>query len=139
MKIGMWNVRSLFWSGALKVLHNELPNLDFDVVALQEARLDGGIVVFKSLITLLYSVVDKKVKKQEFGCGFYVSGEFLKCVEDFKIINERICYLRLRAKWFSCALINVHAPTSEKKNGRDKRRILQFIRGKYKSNSWAGH
>jgi len=23
-KIGMWNVRSLFWSGALKVIHNEL-------------------------------------------------------------------------------------------------------------------
>jgi hypothetical protein len=24
MKIGTWNVRSLFWPGALKVLHNEL-------------------------------------------------------------------------------------------------------------------
>jgi hypothetical protein len=28
----MWNVRTLFWPGELKVLHNELPNLDFDVV-----------------------------------------------------------------------------------------------------------
>jgi len=36
MNIGTWNVRSLFWSGALKVLHNELSKLDFDVVALQE-------------------------------------------------------------------------------------------------------
>jgi len=34
--IGTWNVRSLFWSGALKVLHNELSKLDFEVVALQE-------------------------------------------------------------------------------------------------------
>jgi len=42
-KIGMWNVRSLFWSGALKVLHNELSNLDFDVVALEETRLESGI------------------------------------------------------------------------------------------------
>jgi len=54
MKIGTWNVRSLFWSGALKVLHNELSNLDFDIVALQETRK----VVLKNLITLLYSVVD---------------------------------------------------------------------------------
>jgi len=23
MKIGMWNVQSLFWSGALKLLHND--------------------------------------------------------------------------------------------------------------------
>jgi len=40
MKIGMWNVRNLFWSGALKVLHNELSNLDFDVVTLQETQLE---------------------------------------------------------------------------------------------------
>ena len=36
MNIGTWNVRSLFWSEALKVLHNELSKLDFDIVALQE-------------------------------------------------------------------------------------------------------
>jgi len=36
MNIGTWNVRSLFWSGALKVLHNELSKLDFDVVVVQE-------------------------------------------------------------------------------------------------------
>jgi len=39
MKIGTWKVRSLFWSGALKVLHNELSYLDFDVVVLQETVL----------------------------------------------------------------------------------------------------
>ena len=39
--------------------------------------------------------------------------ELLKYVKNFKIINERICYLRLKTKWFSCTLINVHAPTNE--------------------------
>ena len=34
MNIGTWNVRSLFWPGALKVLCNELSKLDFDVTAL---------------------------------------------------------------------------------------------------------
>jgi len=43
MKIGTWNVRSLFWLGALKVLHNELSNLDFEVVVFQETRLESGI------------------------------------------------------------------------------------------------
>ena len=70
-------------------------------------------MVSKNLINLLYSILDYKV--QEFGCSFYVSGEFLKYVKDFKIINERICCLRLKAKWFSCTLINVHAPTNEKR------------------------
>ena len=35
-------------------------------------------------------------------------------VKDFKIINERICCVRLKATWFSCTLINVYAPTNEK-------------------------
>jgi hypothetical protein len=41
---------------------------------------------------------------------FYVRGEFIKCVEGFKIINKIICYLKLKAKSLSCALINVHVP-----------------------------
>jgi len=35
-------------------------------------------------------------------------------VKDFKIINERICCLRLKGTWFSCTQINVCAPTNEK-------------------------
>ena len=46
MKIGTCNVRSLFWSGALKVLHNELSNLDYDEVVLQETRMESGIQKF---------------------------------------------------------------------------------------------
>ena len=37
------------------MLHNELSKLDFNIVALQETLL-------KNLITLLYSIVDQKVK-----------------------------------------------------------------------------
>jgi len=43
MNIGTRNVRSLFWSGALKVPHNELSKLNIDVVALQETPLGSGI------------------------------------------------------------------------------------------------
>jgi len=111
MKIGTWNVRSLFWSGALKVLHNELSNLDFNVAALQENRLESGIQKFYNF-ALFNSGLESK--KHEFCCSIYVSGEFLKYAKDFTIISERICCLRLKAKWFSCTLINVHAPTNEK-------------------------
>ena len=111
MNIGTWNVKSLFWPGALKVLHNELSKLDFDVVALQETQLESGIQQFYNF-TLFNS--GSESKKHELGCGFYVRGEFLKYVTDFKIINERICYLRLQAKWFSCTFIHVHATTNKK-------------------------
>ena len=73
--------------------------------------MESAIQKFENF-TLLNSGSENK--KHEFGCGFYVRGEFLKYVKNFKIINKRICYLRLKAKWFSCTLINVHAPTNEK-------------------------
>ena len=119
MKIGTWNVRSLFWSGALKALHNESSNLHFNVVVLQETRLESGNQKFDNF-ALFHSGLESK--KHKFGCSFYVSGEFLKYVKDFRIINERKCCLRLKAKWFSCTQINVHG--KQMKNGRHKRRIF---------------
>jgi exonuclease III len=73
-KIGKWNVRGLFWSGALKMLHNKLSTLDFDVVVLQETRLESGIKKSDNF-TLFNSGLESK-KKHVFGCGFYVSGKF---------------------------------------------------------------
>jgi endonuclease/exonuclease/phosphatase family metal-dependent hydrolase len=64
MNIVTRNVRSLFWSGALKVLHNKLSKLDFDVVALQETRLGSGIQKFDN--TLFNGRSESK--KHEFGC-----------------------------------------------------------------------
>jgi hypothetical protein len=57
MKIGTWNVRSLFWSGALKVIHNELSKLDFDVEALLGTRLKNGSQKFDN-VALFNSVLE---------------------------------------------------------------------------------
>ena len=46
MNIGTWNVRSLFRSAALNVLHNERSKLDFGAAALQEMRLESGTQTF---------------------------------------------------------------------------------------------
>ena len=62
------NVRSLFWSGALKVLHSELSKLDFDVVALQEMRLESGIQKFDNF-TLFNSASENK-KSMNLAAGF---------------------------------------------------------------------
>jgi exonuclease III len=67
MKIGTWNVRSLFWPGALKLIRNELLKLDFDVAALQETRLKTGSQKFDNF-TLFNSGFESK--KLEFGWGF---------------------------------------------------------------------
>jgi exonuclease III len=67
MKIGTWNIRNLFWPGALKVLHNQLLHLDFNVVALQETRLESGIQKFDNCAIFNSGLGNKK---HELGCGF---------------------------------------------------------------------
>jgi exonuclease III len=67
--IEKWNVRSLLWSGAVKVLHNVSSKVDSDVVTLQEIRLGSGIQKFDNF-TLFNSGAESK--KHEFGCVFYV-------------------------------------------------------------------
>jgi hypothetical protein len=67
MKIGAWNVRRLFWPGALKVLHNQLSKLDFDVVALQETQLESGIQKSDNFAIFNSGLENKK---HEFGCDF---------------------------------------------------------------------
>jgi hypothetical protein len=64
--------------------------------------------------TLLNSGSERKKKKHQFGCKFNAKGEFLKYLKEFKIINERMFYLKLKAKWFACTLINVQAPKEKK-------------------------
>ena len=79
-----WNMKceKLIVVRSTKVLHNKLSKLDFDVVALQKTQSRSGIQKFDNF-TLFNSRSESK--KHEFGCGFYVGGEFLKYVKDFKL------------------------------------------------------
>jgi len=56
-----WNVeRSIFWSGARKMLHNELSNLYFNIVALQETPLEIGIQKFDNFALFNSELKSKK-------------------------------------------------------------------------------
>ena len=54
----------------------------------------------------------------------------MKHVRDFKIISERICCLRLKAKRFSCTQMSLRQQTNKpkkKKNGRDKEEFYNLL------------
>jgi len=59
--------------------------------------LESGIKKFDNF-ALFNSGLESK--KHAFDCDFYVNGEFLKYVKDFKIINGRICCFRLNLNGF---------------------------------------
>ena len=49
------------------------------------------------------------------GTGLAVGPRLKSVIIDFKAINDRLCTVRMRGKFFNISLINVHAPTEEKK------------------------
>ena len=62
----------------------------------------------KKYHTLYYSCHEKH---HIFGTGFVVRGRARQLVMRFTPINQRLCYIRLRGKFFNFSLINCHAPT----------------------------
>lgn len=113
IKIGTWNVRSLLRPGALRTVTDALQRAGITITALQETRYPGKDVIKGRDYSFYYS--GKSVEKnREFGTGFVVLKAATGAVIDFNPINERLCTLRIRGKFFNISLINAHAPTEEK-------------------------
>lgn len=55
-----------------------------------------------------------KNNKLELGVAFIVKKGMKENILDFKPINERICLLRLKIKFFNLSIINIHAEMEEK-------------------------
>ena len=111
MRIGTWNVLSLYQSGALKKLLSQLDLYNTDITALQEIRWTSEGIIDKENHTIFYSC-DKT--RHVFGTGFIENKRIKHLVTDFKAKTPRICKLRVGGLFFNYSLICVHAPTEEK-------------------------
>jgi len=70
LKVGSWNVLSLYQSGALKMLLSQLDSYKMDITAIQEIRWTGEGIIDKKNHTIFYSC-DRK--HHMFGTGFIVN------------------------------------------------------------------
>lgn len=110
--IGTWNVLTLNRAGALRTLSNELTELKLDIIALQETKWLGVNVLKTNGYVLYYS--GKNTGNRSFGTGFLVNLKRNSQILEFKAINERICSLRVKSKFYNIYMICVHAPTEDK-------------------------
>lgn len=111
LRIGTWNVRTLNRLGGPKTLADELKNAKLDITALQETKKAGKNMASFKDYALYYSGTQSA---SLFGTGFLVAGKALGAVIGFNPIDERMCTLRVKGKFFNITLINCHAPTEEK-------------------------
>lgn len=68
---GTWNVRSLYKTGALRALLQEIDKYNIDLIALQETRWIGNAIYDYKGHTVIYS--GKENGQHEFGTAFIIN------------------------------------------------------------------
>jgi len=110
LRIGTWNVRSLFRTGALTTSLSCLERYEMDITTFQEVRWTTSRSLKSQGMTLFYSGEDK----HERGVWFKIKDNLLSKITIFKPINDRLCYIELKCKWRNLFLINCYSLTDDK-------------------------
>ena len=91
---------------------NELRKYKIAIAAIQETRWTK--LTPRAFVSSKYNIyTSSQTNKHEFGTAFFVDSEFNHLVTNFTAINERLCVLRLKGRFFNYSLINIHAPTND--------------------------
>jgi len=108
---GTWNVRTLYKSGAVHNIVNEVEKYKVKLTALQEIRWTNTGTININEITIFYGGC---TEQRQLGTGFAVHKDLVPAVKEFKDINPRMSVLTIEAQWFDISFVNVHAPTEDK-------------------------
>nr|XP_042895535.1 craniofacial development protein 2-like [Parasteatoda tepidariorum] len=129
MRIGSWNVRSLYRNKGLQMLIEQVDSYRIDLLAVQEIRWTGEGIIEKKNHTVVYSC-DRE--KHMFGTGFILSKRIRPLLIDFDCRTPRLCKIRIKGIFFNCSFINFHAPT-EDKYGAEKELFYEELHRLYNS------
>jgi exonuclease III len=129
LRLATWNVRSLYRRGGLRITINELRKYKIAIAAIQEKMWNK--LTPQAFTSNGYNIYTSSLaNKHEFGITFLVDSKFNNMIKNFSPINERLCVIRIKGRFFNYSHINIHAPTNDSEE--DHRRI-NFM------NSLSGH
>lgn len=110
IKICTWNLRTLDRAGAVQELENVLNKYRANITAIQEMRWIGHGIHKRRTCDIYFSCHERY---KTLGCGFVVGTRLRHMVIDWTPVNERLCTIRIKAKFFNISLICAHAPIED--------------------------
>ena len=114
----MWNVRSLYRAGSLTAEARELARYKLDVVGVQAVRWDKWGTIGAGDYIFFYG---KGNKSHQLEIEFCIYHRIILAVKRTEFVNNRVSYIALRGPWHNIIVLNVYAPSEEK---RFKRQFL---------------
>jgi hypothetical protein len=129
LRSATWNVRSLYRPGGLRITINELRKYKIAIAAILETRWNK--LTPQAFTSNGYNIYTSSLANHhEFGTAFLVDSKFNHMVKNFTLINERLCVIRIKGRFFNYSLINIYAPTNDSEEEAED----QF----YEQLEWAG-
>lgn len=107
-RIATWNVRTMLEVGKEIEVAKELGKSKIEIAALQETRWSKQGQINNDKFTILYSGEEKQGQN---GVAFIIMGKTRDNIMEYKAIDGRIAYIRLKAKPYNISIINAYAPT----------------------------
>lgn len=109
VKIGTWNVRTLFQSGKLENVKLEMDRLQINILGLCEVRWTGAGRLTSGKHTIVYSGGSTHV----YGVGMLFDRDTAKTILGYWAISDRVLLVKLKSAPFNISIIQCYAPTCD--------------------------
>ena len=107
-RIGTWNVRTLYQTGKLDNVKQEMDRMQFQVLGLAETRWTGQGRIETGNKTMIYSGGSTHEK----GVGILFDQNIAKSIKGWLGVSDRVILAKLKGKPFDIGIIQIYAPTS---------------------------
>lgn len=106
--VGTWNVRTLWATGQLELLKNEMGRYKYDILGLAEMRWTGSGEI--NGCEVIWSGEEKEHKR---GVGFLLSARAKAALLGYRPVDSRIIVARFSGQSLNMSVIQVYAPTAD--------------------------
>ena len=108
LRIGSWNVRTLFQKGKLENVKQEMARLKVNILGICETRWINSDELYSDDFHVLYSGGEK----HERGVAVILDKECAKSILGWWALSDRIMLVKLKGRQADITIIQVYAPTS---------------------------